>query len=138
MRKPSPLFQPSVSQTYLLMKSLLLRSTLILKSLEINILSNGLRTFINSIKTSLTRSQRVGRGSHRFIAQDYMDHFLPINCAQGPRWLDLESRQPMLAAHSLSFCPKPSPDVCSWAYPMFERKTRRKVSRALGRWWRVQ
>lgn len=41
--------------------------------------------FINSIKTSLTRSQWVGRGSLRFIAQDYMDHFLPINCAQGPR-----------------------------------------------------
>lgn len=44
----------------------------------------------------------------------------------------------MWAAHSLSFCPKPSPDVCSWTYPMFEGKTRRKVCRALGRWWRVQ
>lgn len=46
---------------------------------------------INSIKTGLPRFQWVGKESHRFIIQDYMGHFPPINCVQVPRWLVLES-----------------------------------------------
>lgn len=43
VRKSIHLFYPSVSQTSLLMKSLSLRSTLILKSLEMSLLGNGHR-----------------------------------------------------------------------------------------------